>query len=242
MITARKSRLAETMLALVLRRAIRRRFHGIYVNGMTRLLELDTSRPVIVCVNHTNWWDGFVVQLLSQEFKPRVSYLAQEERHLARYRFFRWCGVFGIDLEHSALAGMRYALRLLQDAPTALWFFPQGRIAPPGAPTEIRPGAHFLSMKSGAQLLPVIFRYEWLGESRPSILIFIGSSMPCGASSAQLQSAMQALFDEAGESLDPPRLEKYTPLFPPAMSLNKRWDYLVHRLARRREPFDPVNR
>jgi hypothetical protein len=53
---------------------------------------------------------------------------------------------------------------------------------------------------------------------------------------------MQALFDGAGESLDPPNLEKYTPLFPPAMSLNKRWDYLVHRLARKREPFDPVNR
>jgi hypothetical protein len=88
----------------------------------------------------------------------------------------------------------------------------------------------------------VILRYEWLSESRPTILVSIGEPLACDAPSERLQGAMVQLFKGMDAPVSSRDLSKFRPLIRRALSLNKRWDWLVHRLTGRMEPFEELNR
>jgi len=241
MIPARKVPPLNWVSYRLLRFLIRKRFHAVYVEGREHFSELDPARSVVACANHTNWWDGFVVHLLSQELVGRESYIAQEEKHLARYRFLNWLGAFGIDLDHSPTAGLRFAMRVLSDPKSIVWFFPQGHIVYPTKPIIAKSGASFLAKKSNAQILPVVLRYEWMIESRPSIFIRIGAPLPETTSAKQLQAGLQALFDQPLP--EPGQIpESMQPLFKPRMSINKKLDFFMHWVRRDKTPFVRENR
>ncbi len=247
MLPARKNALFNFALRRLLARALRRRFHAVRVAGAERLGALDSNRPTIGCVNHTNWWDGFVLYALSHRMIPeRDIYLAMEEKNLRRYPFFRWMGCFGVDLEtlRAALPAVRYALRLLAGKPRRLaWFFVQGKLVLPSAPIVAKPGAAWIAQRSGAQLLPLVIRYAWLAESRPSIFVRIGAPMSPDVGDDTLSDRLNALTREVDGALESPELrEGYAPLFPSRLSMNKRWDFFVHRLrGRERGTFEREN-
>ncbi len=241
MIPARKIGAFNFALRPVMNGVLRRRFHNIRVAGVEHLAALDPVRPVVGCMNHTNWWDGFVLYALSHALVSHDIHLAMEERNLRRYPFFPWMGAFGLDLD-DPLAGLRYAVRLLRGAPGRLaWMFVQGRLAPAHVPIEAKPGALWLAEKAGAQVLPLVIRYEWLVESRPTILVRIGAALPAETTAAQLSAVMNGLFSEIDAALDPIEMSEYQPLFRPRMSMNRRWDYFVHRVLGRREAFEREN-
>ena len=245
MIPARKSAAFNFVLRRWMVRTVRRRFHNVYVAGGEHLAALPPGRPVVGCVNHTNWWDGFVLYVLSHRLLPHDIYLAMEEENLRRYRFFTWMGVFGVDLSsrRAGLAGMRYALGLLRRGVPAplVWMFVQGKLLPPRVPVEAKPGATFLAGRTGALLLPLTLRYEWLNESRPSVFVRVGKPLEPETPSAGVADALNRLLAETDGTFDPPDLHTYRPLFAPAMSMNKRWDYLVHLGLRRGGVFDKQN-
>lgn len=243
MIPARKVPPFNFVLRRWLGRMLRRRFHGVLVFGVENLRALDPELGVVGCVNHTNWWDGFVLYVFSHRLLPHDIYLAMEEKNLRRYRFFAWMGVFGLDLtdRRAALPGMRYALRLLRPG-RLVWMFVQGRLLPADTPVAVRPGALFLARRAGAQILPLVLRYEWLSESRPSILVGVGAPMIASTTADELAEVLNGLSAQLKSKLDPLDLRGGEPLFPPRMSMNKRWDYLLHRLGRRQEVFDQTNR
>ncbi len=249
MIPARKSAPFNFFLRRWLDRTLRRRFHNVYVGGTEHLKTLDPSRPVVGCANHTNWWDGFVLYVLSYRLLPHDIHLAMEEANLRRYRFFTWMGVFGIDLatRASALPGMRYAVRLLLGktrggAARLAWMFVQGRLLPAGQAVEVKPGALFLARQTDAQVLPVVLRYEWLKESRPSVFVQIGAPLSASVSSGELAEVLHSLLARVGEALEPFDPGGFLPLYGTRLSMNKRWDRLLHAFGRRGETFDEHNR
>lgn len=244
MIPARKTALFNFVVRRWLGRILRRRFHGVYVFGGENLRAIDPEAAVVGCVNHTNWWDGFVLYVLSWRLLPHDVYLAMEEKNLRRYRFFPWMGTFGLDLtdRRSALAGLRYAVRLLGRG-RLIWMFVQGQLLRAGAPIEVKPGALFLARRNNAQLLPVVLRYEWLSESRPSILVAVGAPLGATTPVEELATVLNRLYADLGRKLDPFDLHGAEALFPASLSINKRWDYLLHVLGwRRQEFFDRQNR
>ena len=218
------------------------------VAGREHLAALDPTRPVIGCVNHNNWWDGFVLYVLSHRLiSQREMFVAMEEKNLRRYPFFRWMGCFGVDLENprAALPGVRYAVRLLADKAQQrlVWFFVQGKLVSPAAPITVKPGAEMIARRTGAQLLPLVIRYAWLAESRPSIFVRIGAPLsPTPEQPDALAHRLQALVLELDTDLEAADCSAYTPLFPSRLSMNKRWDYFVHRLrGRATESFEREN-
>jgi chlorobactene lauroyltransferase len=244
-IPARKNAAFNFLLRRGLASMLRRRFHNLYIAGAEHLRALDPARPVVACVNHTNWWDGFILYVLSHRLLPHDIYLAMEEKNLRRYRFFTWMGVFGLDLDgaRAALPGLRYAVRLLRSgAGRLVWIFVQGRLVPAHLPIEAKSGAGFLARRSDAQILPLILRYEWLAESRPSIFVRLGAPLPADASPENLAAALNELFARVADALDPIDLRDYEPLFAGRMSMNKRWDYFVRLILRREDAFDKQNR
>ena len=248
MIPARKNRAFDFLVQRWVARTLRRRFSGVFVAGGEHLRALDGTRAAVGCVNHTNWWDGFVLYVLSHRRLPHDIYLAMEESNLRRYRFFTRMGVFGVDLSPGArnVAALRYAvkrLRAVENGRAALiWMFVQGELVGDRRPVEVRPGAAFLARQGDAALLPVALRYAWMSESRPSVFVRAGRPLAADASPEEIAASLNALLAETDRTLDPPRLAEYEPLFEPGMSVNKRWDYLRHLLSGQREVFDKTNR
>ena len=247
MIAARKIRAFDFLARRWVASTLRRRFHGVFVAGGEHLRAPGGARAVVGCVNHTNWWDGFVLYALSHRRLTHDIYLAMEERNLRRYGFFTWMGVFGVDPSGRAanVAALRYALKLLRAGaarrPAWIWMFVQGELASARRPVQARPGAAFLARRGGAILQPVALRYDWLSESKPSVFVRLGRPLAAGASSEDIAGSLNALLAETDRTLDPPDLASYEPLFAPGLSINKRWDFLRHVLGGRRETFDKSN-
>ena len=246
MIPAKKSRLAEFTIGRVITRSVRRRFHAMYVAGAENLARLDPARPVVGCANHTNWWDGFVLYAFSKaRQRDRDFHLAMDERNLARYFFFSWLGVFGVGLDDAAgaTAGVRYAVRLLRDRPGRIaWIFVQGALTPPLEPIVARPGAGFIARHAGAQILPVVVRYEWLQESKATVFLAVGEPLPAATEPDDLAARLNALNADLRSRLEHPTREGLDPVHPPRLSLNKRWDYFWHLATGRRAEFERDNR
>ena len=237
MIEARKIQWLERLFVWEVRRVMRSRFYGVYLRGLPHLEWAAASgRPLVICANHSNWWDGFAAALMIPFFPARWLYLAQSEALLAHYKPLRWLGVFGLDIHGSPLAGMRFALGLLKNPRNAIWLFPQGVLLPQWIPVEVKPGALWLARQSGALVLPVAFRYEWMVESRPSLFVNWGEVLESDISAEGLAGSMQGLFDAIGPTLVPVDLSQYTPLFAPRMSMNKTWERFTQR-----GPFNPRN-
>ena len=237
MIPARKLPPFNLILRRWLGRTLRRRFHGVRLAGGEHLRAL--TGPVVGCVNHTNWWDGFVLYVLSHRRLSHEIYLAMEEENLRRYRFLTWMGVFGIDLRdrHGALAGLRYAVRLLKGENRRpgrmplVWMFVQGALVGPRRAVEVKPGAPFLAGRTGASQLPVVLRYEWLLESRPSIFVRVGAPLPADTAADFLAGRMNELLAQTDADIERRDFTAWEELLPAGLSMNKRWDYFVHLLT-----------
>ncbi len=244
MIPARKQPAFNFILRRWLARVLRRRFHAFRLAGGEHLRALPPNTPVVGCVNHTNWWDGFILYVLSHRLLPHDIHLAMEEKNLRRYRFFTWMGVFGIDLtdRRASLAGLRYAVRLLrQPGAPLVWMFVQGELLSSRRAVEVKPGATFLARQTGAILLPLVLRYEWLQESAPSILARAGAPLPADTTPDVLAIRLNALLAQTDADVETRNFAGYENVLPARMSLNKSWDRVVHLLLGRPEPFDREN-
>ncbi len=233
---------AVSPMLLLIRRALRKRFCGIWISRKQLAHDPEaTTRPLLCCASHTNWWDGFLAAIIHHDcLHQRRFTLMQEQQHLDKYPFFKWAGAFGLDLDGSVLPGMREALRRLQNPSCALWMFPQGKFYPPQSPASVLPGAALLARRSGANLLPMWFRFEWLYESKPAIFIDVGPLLD----SAQADQLEHRMEDLRATNLNRRDHENYLPLLQPAPSLNKVWEVWGRRfgLLKKSENFDQWNR
>jgi chlorobactene lauroyltransferase len=179
-LTSRKTPPIEALIYRTLvRPAIRRAFQRVALWSYEPTLQRDL--PTLIYANHPSWWDGYMAFLLADEYWRCQGYLMMEEAQLARYRFFRYCGVFSVD-RHDPREGMRsvaYAAGLLQRHPgRVLWIFPQGEITP----NDRRPlgsfsgAAHIAKRAAPVRCMPMALRFEFLGEQRPEALIRLGEA------------------------------------------------------------------
>ena len=181
MIAANKNDILDSLLYLYFRWLVRRSFHTIAGRGLEFLRHLPEDRPVLLFCNHTNWWDGLIVYLLTRQMPHKAVFCMMEEKQLKYYRFFTWLGAFSVDLTSPlrSAASLRYAQRLLQKNDTAIWIFPQGKLCRQNEPVEIKPGTDYLAANAPhALLVPVALRYDFFREDRPNVLIEIGQPFP----------------------------------------------------------------
>ncbi len=237
----------EWLAHAILQRAIGKRFHAVWSHGAEHLAALPKNRGVLVCVNHTNWWDGFVLSNWLHPYRTRFErdqYLAMEQENLARYRMLGKMGAFGLELRdpRKLVAGMRRAVHLLKEPGTLVWMFPQGVIRHPTAPIRIKPGANLLASRAKVPILPAALRYEWLVESRPSVMIRFAPPLPHDADEATLQTAMQTVYDASSEAVETLDFKEWTRETPTRLSINKWWDRLRWTCIGKGKNFEELNR
>ncbi|MEM7385584.1 MAG: 1-acyl-sn-glycerol-3-phosphate acyltransferase [Verrucomicrobiota bacterium] len=189
--------LFDRWVRFCLRPAFAVAFHDFRVSGREHLEAMDSGGSFMFCPNHSNWWDGFVAaRIMDAVVPPRRFFLMQEEKHLRDHLWFRHLGIFGIDLE-KPLAGMRQALRCLDDPEALLCIFPQGILLRMGETIQCREGVPWLVRKSGVSVLPAAFFYEWQNRARPTIFVRLGPAIPAAeVTSGLLEERLNSLFTE----------------------------------------------
>ncbi len=178
MLEAAKNKSFEKIFAIYNQNLLKRRFHSIQVSGLDFLREKDRQLPLIIYANHSSWWDGLAAFQISYNTKLD-SFIIMEEKQLRKLYLFRKLGAFSIIRENAreAYKSLNYAAELLKkNVNRTLWIFPQGEILP----NDIRPlkfynGLTKIVEKVGnCYVLPVAFRYEFLGNYKPEIFVQIG--------------------------------------------------------------------
>lgn len=214
--------------------ALRRRFQGIYLIGAENLKMLGREQSLVACANHTNWWDGFVVGLLTAQRLRKRFYVLQEERHLRRYWFFRFAGAFGVDLDapRKALAAVRHAQALLKQPRTVVWIFPQGKLIAPEEPIRVRRGATYIAARAGVAILPCALRYEFRDQENPFIFIAFGPPLPAPSTTDALQAELERLVRQAKRFADPDAPLPGCALLRSKLSINELWDACVASIRR----------
>ena len=245
MIAANKNDILDSALFVYFRRRARRAFHTIAARGLEYLRKLPDDRPVILFCNHTNWWDGLIIFLLTRQMRHKAVYCMMEEQQLKYYRFFTWLGAFSVDLSSPlrSAASLRYAQRLMQKPETAMWIFPQGRICRQNEPVEIKPGTDYLAQCSPhALLVPVAMRYDFFREDRPNVLIEIGEPFPAVENSeGRIGEECNAAFARLTKAAQEQDITGFEPLFAPKLTINKRWQWIKMALTGRLREFNPAN-
>jgi 1-acyl-sn-glycerol-3-phosphate acyltransferase len=158
---------------------LRRRFAKFWVTGLGNL---DRSgRPLLIYANHSSWWDGLVAYHISRHARLNA-YCMMEEKQVLQYSFLRRLGAFSVVREnpHDAMKSIEYAAAKLRDEKSgAVWIFPQGEIQPSAKlPFEFFGGAaRIAKMAPASVVLPIAFKYEFLGDFKPEIFAKIGAAL-----------------------------------------------------------------
>lgn len=120
-------------------------------------MENVPKTPVIVCMNHLGWAEGFLVMLFLPP-EPRIYGLGERDvvtRTGARVIVANWLEVF-IPLDRNK---PREAIRLMQDVLErggSLMIAPEGHLGDrEGTIAPLQDGAAYLSVRTGVPLLPV---------------------------------------------------------------------------------------
>jgi len=237
MLQAQKHPLLNRLVyhALVLP-ALRSHFDHI---ALRRAAPTPDDAPLILCVNHSAWWDGYLCMLLNETTLHRRAYVMIEEAQLQRYRFLRWTGGFSVNRTdvRSATETLAYAAHVLSQDPRAmLIIFPQGEILG----NDVRPlrffsgvghiAKHVVRASGRCTLLPCALRYEFIGEQKPAAFIHTGapllleSEAAARAVTAQAADALTGDLDALRDDVTHYRFSDFTTLLTGGLSINRLWD------------------
>src|ERR1051326_3513393 len=79
---------------------VRRHFHSLRVS-LQGLPPETGELPLVIYSNHASWWDALLCLVLKEQFFPgRTAFAPIDAAMLARYKFFRHLGFFGLE-QHS---------------------------------------------------------------------------------------------------------------------------------------------
>ena len=193
--------------------------------------------PTLWHATHVSWWDGYLGVALARHARLEFRVMMLEE-NLAKYRFLRFVGAFGVDRgsARGALESIRYGVAEIQTSPPrGLLMFPAGDIGSPYArPAPYQSGAVSLALQAAKlEALPVravAIRLEHRGAAKPEALLRISAPrfVESGMKKAELADLMRGDLERETEALQDDltrgRLEGYEPILRGSVSVQDRWD------------------
>lgn len=193
-------------------------FRGLWVRGT-----LPTGEGArLVYLNHSNWWDGFILHQLGQA-AGWDAYCLMEEKNLRRYRFLARIGAFSIRPGDAAssMESLRYARELLQRPRAAVCLFPEGELRPFGVlPLRLQRGVELLARAGKRECVPVALRYAFLEHERPDVLVEVGTPHAPGPLDV-FQQNLDSLVRRVSTATS---LEGFTQLVRGGSGVAERWD------------------
>lgn len=174
---------------------MRAQFGTLRVEGLDHLVRAARDAPVLCVANHSSWWDGLLVLVLSQRVPGRDAYALMDARRLAQLRFFALAGGIGVDLDspRDGARVLRHATTVLDRPGRILWWFPQGAERPSHVPLRFLPGAAALArLAPAAKVIPVGLRYRFTSSARPEACVCIGPPLSTSRGDVHADSTAMA--------------------------------------------------
>ncbi len=144
------------------------------VEFLSALDPLDEG--VCLVMSHTAWWDPIVGAMLWRRAFPSRSVLAPMDRkELARFRFMRKLGLFGIDPDRpgsmpAMLAYLESSFATMRKPTLAVT--PQGRFTDVREPLRIRPGAAAAIARLGfGRAVAIAVEYGFWNDKKPEVFL-----------------------------------------------------------------------
>ena len=193
--------------------------------------------PTLWQATHVSWWDGYLGVLLSGHLGLQHRVMMLEE-NLAKYRFLRFVGAFGVERGNArgALESLRYASAELHHAKArGLMMFPAGDIGSPfQRPAPYQSGAASLAVQV-AKTAPiavrsVAIRLEHLGAAKPEALLRVSAPriVAGGMNTKELSALLQADLERETallqRDLETGTLEDYAVMLRGVDSVQQGWD------------------
>lgn len=159
---------------------ISRSFGGVYIRNAEKASAMINSRavsgkPVILCANHSNWWDAAMVVFLTFDVLKSDSFCLMEKKQFDQHGFFGKIGAIPIVREDAA-----GSIRLLKQCADemngrgkSLWIFPQGEIVPAGSSDhKFFNGISYLaSVLDQPAIQFAYFNYRFLKDQHPVAIV-----------------------------------------------------------------------
>ena len=160
-------------------RQLRARFHAVRVMPGTLQALADLAAfpgSAMVAMNHSSWWDPMLaVALWRSFFQGRSNLSPMDAAQLARFRFLRKLGIFGIDPDDprslEAMGGYVSRRMAAMHRPTIM-LTPQGRFTDVREPVVPRPGAAaLLAAKGDMRVWSLTMEYGFWSDARPEVFL-----------------------------------------------------------------------
>ncbi|MCW4643419.1 lysophospholipid acyltransferase family protein [Bacillus safensis] len=170
-----KSRSFRRIFSLYLERyLLHKHFRCVMMKGT---VDPNEKLPVLYIANHSSWWDGLIIFLLTEKASELDHYMMMEEKQLKQYAFFRKLGAFPVQKEN--LKSVKQALMTAKEnmqAGRAVWLFPQGKIMHQDMrPLELEGGASFLVRQFEQVVVkPVTLHYTFNQFQKPTVSAVFG--------------------------------------------------------------------
>lgn len=223
MIRDAKGGLFTRLLDWYLGRKVRSAFRGVWVRGALP----SSDGGLLVYLNHSSFWDGFLVHQLGRA-AGWDTYAMMEEDNLARYRFHTRIGAFSVKRSdpRSALASIRHAKVVLARPRAALVIFPEGELRPGGgALGPLQRGVEVVARTAAVRCVPVALRYAFLEHEHPDVLVEVG--LPHAPGEAGIfRDNLEAVYARVQSARS---VDGFTRLIQGRTSVQERWD-AVRRL------------
>lgn len=151
---------------------------------MKGTVDPNEKLPVLYIANHSSWWDGLIIFLLTEKASELDHYMMMEEKQLKQYAFFRKLGAFPVQKKN--LKSVKQALMTAKEnmqAGGAVWLFPQGKIMHQDMrPLELEGGASFLVRQFEQVVVkPVTLHYTFNQFQKPTVTAVFGEdTLVCG--------------------------------------------------------------
>lgn len=159
-------------------RRLRRQFFDVRLAGLLRLRKLVFERPVILACNHVAWWDPLLLVHLDGVLGSD-GFCLMDKQNLAKLPFFRWLGALPVDLKsrHAAYRDVLFAGKILDSPRRILAIFPQGVQRPAHFPLNFKSGVAALAERTGAPVVPLAIRYDFLEAPRQVVHLKVGEPL-----------------------------------------------------------------
>ncbi len=152
-------------------------FNSFRVKTPENIEKRDKSKSTIFYAPHNCWWDGIIGYYLNRRLFNMDLRMMIEQLH--QFPLLSRIGAFSVSKRSakSPLKAIDFSAKLLQNPSRALWLFPQGIVRPPDyRPIKFASGISYLCQRlDGVNLVPVAFRYTFLREDKPDVLIEVGN-------------------------------------------------------------------
>jgi len=206
-----KKRWGSALFRFDARRRLQRTFARCLVRGLAPLAQRVAREPVIVVLNHVSFWDGFLLPCLERALCADA-YCLMDRANLERFSFLRFAGAIplGCGDIRRAQADLEHAARLLDRPGRLLFMFPQGKQVPAQLPLRFHGGVLRMAELSGAAVVPVGLRYEFLEDPKPEIRISVGGAVSLLGTRVQRKRALESAVRVELDSIDASHLSAPT--------------------------------